>query len=137
MSRFIDPIPEEKQPQEKDNVYYPVVFRAMYNRDTNDINNFKPTYIERKYKPESFFSKEQGVFSMSVFTSEQALISAIKPNKKKWNQLVSIAQGHTDINKGIALNENCGHVHYFLFDYLDNSPCSDFQYLKDIDKTDE
>ena len=137
MSRFIDPIPEDKQPLESENVNYDVVYRAMYNRDVNDINNFLPTYIERNYKPESFFSREKSIFSLSVFTSEKELIAHLKPNAKKWSQVEALAKGHTDVSKGIATKDNEGHVDYYLYDYLNNNPCSDFEYVKDIDKTNE
>ena len=137
MSRFIDPIPDDKQPSESENVVYDTVYRAMYNRDANDINNFLPTYIERHYKPESFFSREQTTFSLSVFTNETDLISALRVNAKKWNKVEALAVGHTDLNKGISTKEDNGHVNYYLFDYKGNNPCVDFRYLKDIDKKNE
>ena len=137
MSRFIDPIPIDKQPLESEHVQYDIVYRAMYNQDCDDINNFLPTYIERNYKPESFFDKDQQKFSLSVFTNEEDLITTIRPIYKTWIKVTALAKGKTDIEKGISTSSDKGHVNYYLYDYLNNSPKNDFQYLKDIDKTNE
>lgn len=137
MSRFLDPIPMDKQPNEEENVFYPLVYRAMYNSDVDDIKNFLPSYIERNINPASFFSMKQTTFSMSIFDNEEVMMKKLKLNVKKWNELNAIATGHTDIQKGISTLAKENHINYYLYDYRNNSPKSDFIFYKDIDKTNE
>lgn len=129
--RFIDPIPEEFRPDEKDNVVSEPVFRAVHSKEMV-INNFLPSYIEKPRNPNSFLPVNKSYYSMSVFRSLEECEKTIRRYPNIANTIVGYAVGKTNINKGIALSPSSfGHIDYFLFDYQNNNPCVDFEYFKD------
>lgn len=134
MSRFIDPIPIEFQPSVEDNFYSEPIIRAVKSREMIP-QNFIPTYIERNPVGKSFVcgqDENASYFSLSVFTDKKSCESALSKYPKSFRKFIGYAIGRTNIEKGIALEPAKNHIDYFLYDYANNSPAEDFEYLEDI-----
>ena len=120
-------------------VNHPVVYRA-FRHSKVEKEDFFPTIVERanenKQKLFNVIVKQptQSQYSVSLYTSSKQLKHLFMiPGFRKRHE--AIAKGFTTIHRGCSYeaNEN-GHVDYFLFDYIDNNPCVDFELFEEMNK---
>ena len=131
-------IPDNLKPEAEKHVPYSTVFRALHHK-TVEKEDFYPTIIEQRKnglfrghgseKPES-----QSSYSVSLNISLDFIRALFKLQGFRKNH-EGIAEGSTSVKRGYsyAANEK-GHVDYFLFDYINNNPCDDFQLVEEESK---
>lgn len=106
-----------------------VVFRLLPEKNEHAISycDFLPTFLStNKYQ-----SGDVGSYGMSVYSSEEHIINAVKtirPLQKKYH---SLAKGVINNARECYDDETPkGHINCFLFDPINNNPVLDFQYYK-------
>lgn len=131
MGKFVDNIPLQFQPHEEEHVIHVGAIRALKDNRC-DIDSFLPTFIERN--KHSFFSGSfsKSEYSMSLFTSLEALHLKFNFHAIFWKNHKGVAQGTTSIKRGISLKAGTdGHIDYFIYDTYNNNPCDDFKVIED------
>lgn len=137
LSSFINSnIPEELSPDLSEHVDYRPVYRAIENVDSINKQDFIPTNIEEE-ECKGFFSKSgnnygRDHYSVSVYTNHNQLCKKLNSCVKLQSRFKGIAIGFTTIEKGVSTKKNKkSHVNYYLFDYINNSPYTDFELLEE------
>lgn len=131
MGKFVDNIPLQFQPREEEHVIHVDAIRALKDNKC-DIDSFLPTFLERNKR--SFFGDgfSKSNYSMSLFTSLEAIHLKFNSVSIFWKKHKGLAQGTTSIERGISLKASAdGHIDYFLYDAYNNNPCSDFKVIED------
>lgn len=130
--RFLDPIPEEYQPQEKDHVEYNEIYRATINTDKLDIQDFMPTYLCHKSRANMWRKiNSSSFYSLSLFSDLESLKNAVNASISLSNSIRSFSKGFTTLNRGISTKEAPNkHINYFLFDHKNNNPYPDFKIIE-------
>lgn len=132
MKRF-EYIPDDLLPEEDKHVDYKDVFRAIRNADVTK-DDFLPSIIENPYLAKKFEKRTKlENYSVSLWKTETQLKRIYNSNasfKKKYN---AIAKGFTSKERGYSYKAGKdGHINYYLFDYEDNNPYSDFEFYKEM-----
>lgn len=137
LSSFVNSnIPEEFFPDISEHINYSPVYRAIENVDSINIQDFIPTNIEEEGR-NGFFSKSENNYqrdhySVSVYTNHNQLCKKLNSCVKLQSRFKGIAKGFTTIEKGVSTKKNKkSHVNYYLFDYINNSPYTDFELLEE------
>lgn len=132
-------IPDRLKPEKEKHVLYPVVFRALRHK-TVEKEDFYPTFIEQgnRNKNKLFRDSEkpesQSDYSVSLNTSLASLCALFKLSGFRKNH-EGVAKGFTSDKRGYSYAaDKKGHVDYFLFDYINNNPCDDFQLVEEVSK---
>ena len=112
-------IPEELRPTYEQHCDYDNVYRLVISTDNLSYKDFVPSYLEEGFIPKH----NQGDYSVSLYKSKKVLIKLREKINSLW-KYDAIAIGSTSITRGVSFGEM--HIHYFLFDYVNNSPCDDF-----------
>lgn len=107
----------------KEHVEHKKVYRLVSNAKSITKNDFVPSNIENKDKPNAI-KINQSSFSVSLTCDKMKA----EEYKKRYTVLSDkeIACGFTNISRGISHNCEKRHIDYFLFDYIHNSPYADF-----------
>lgn len=137
MSKFIH-IPDQYEPFIKSHHDYRPVYRAVENVTTLDYTDFLPSIIENQDSSSNFDGvindKDQPLnkYSTSVFTDIDMLKKKIEqvPILKKKKK--AIAEGFTTNSRGVSTKKKDGHVNYYLYDYMNNSPKDDFKICEEL-----
>lgn len=126
MHNYLWDIPNECQKKLEDNFEIKKCIRLVKSEIVT-INDFLPSVIEN---PNRFIKWSTHVnlnckpYSVSLFNTVETALN-MKVLIKKYNFL---AVGNTDIKKGVAMiTKKTGHIDYYLFDYLGNSPYVDYK----------
>lgn len=129
--RFRDDIPKEKVDEFyslSDNVRRNV-FRALFcNADNIVDQDFLPYFLSSQtYIPP--FMMQTCHYGMSVFEDLDKLKERMKTSKNMlYDRVKGYAFGFTNFDKGIWTTPNRQtHIEYFLFDWENNNPSSDFE----------
>lgn len=126
MRKFKD-IPEDKAPHENEHVAYNEVYRGTVSIDKLCVDDFVPSYILYKNQMRTFGKLCKADYSVSLFTN----LEKLKEKVKNINSIKSYSKGYTNIKRGISTKESEeNHVNYYLYDYLTNSPCDDFEIIE-------
>jgi hypothetical protein len=123
-------IPDKFFPDESQHVPYSEVYRAIRHSIDEKLvrEDFLPSAFESDSKPiKSFSGTESGLYSVSLALSKDGLIKKIQASPVLMNKFKCLAKGLTRIERGISTKAVKGHINYFLFDYLENSPYPDFE----------
>ena len=131
-AKFVDGvIPEEYQPNDIEHVSHPEVYRFV--KDVPfDSSSFQPFIVDHPNFLKKFatLSDPRSAYGVSLFISIDAAKMAYLASTSLQKNTVGLARGHTDINRGISTKANpSGHVDYFLYDYINNSPADDFEFV--------
>ena len=128
-SKYVDGvIPEQYQPSESEHVDYPEVYRFVKNVDF-DSSSFQPYIVEHPSIKAKFVSNQvgKGIYGVSLFVSLSAARKAFFASGNIQKNTMGLAKGFTSISRGISTRANQeGHLDYFLYDYIGNSPAEDF-----------
>lgn len=132
MKRF-EYIPDDLLPEEDKHVDYKDVFRAIRNADVTE-SDFLPSIVENPNFAKQFEKRTNlASYSVSLLKTETQLkkiYNASASFRKKYN---AIAKGFTSKERGYSYKaDKNGHINYFLFDYEDNNPYSDFEFYKEM-----
>lgn len=127
MSLYRD-VPDEFAPKKELHKDFAVVFRGTKSVNELTYKDFLPSHIQHKNKLKTFKNLCQFDYSLSLSDDLNCL-------KKRLEGVVSIksfSQGFTTIDRGVSFKEKESedHIHYFLYDYENNSPCSDFKIIE-------
>lgn len=128
-SKFVDGvIPEWCQPEENEHVEYSEVYRFVKSVPF-DSSSFQPFIVDRPNYNRKFTSNQddRGIYGVSLFVSLTAARKAYFSSAWIQKHTVGIAKGFTSITRGISTKASpSGHLEYFLYDYINNSPAEDF-----------
>lgn len=130
--KFVDSIPPKFIPDESEHVNHFNVVRALINNECN-TQSFLPTFLEPGRTNAAFFNPEDPEsYSLSLYRSVEELNKATRPIKSFWKKHKGYAIGFTSLKRGISLeiNNETGHISYFLQDAYNNNPSEDFSYLE-------
>lgn len=132
-------IPDRLKPEKEKHIPHSVVFRALRHK-TVEKEDFYPTFIEQgiRNKNKLFRDSEkpesQSDYSVSLNTSLASLCALFKLSGFRKNH-EGVAKGFTSDKRGYSYAaDKKGHVDYFLFDYINNNPCDDFQLVEEGSK---
>ena len=116
---MFDYIPDCFKPKQEQHIDYYNVFRLVINTEVLTFEDFIPSCFEEGYVPKN----EQGDYSVSLNKNREVLLKLREKfvGMKKYNGL---AIGNTSNLRGLSFGKT--HINYFLYDYLNNSPCDDF-----------
>lgn len=132
MCTFIDPIPKDCIPPKNLSSDFDPVFRGTRSIMSQPLTylDFLPTYIEHPNRVKKWESK--GFYALSLFKSLESCKNVVLSNNKLKREIKSFSKGKTTISKGLSFCDSGDHVSYFLYDYRNNSPASDFMIIEDI-----
>ena len=123
-------MPKDKWPNENEHITYDVVYRATKHTVNLTYEDFIPSNIENENAMDTFKKFQKSDYSVSLFTDLEVLKSKTSFSKK-YN---SYSKGFTSNKRGISTRESeSKHVNYYLYDYIENSPCDDFSVIEVID----
>lgn len=134
-------IPDRLKPDKEKHVSHPVVFRALRHK-TVEKEDFYPTCIEQEQRNRNMNNlfrdseelESQSNYSVSLNTSLKSLCALFKLSGFRRNH-EGVAKGFTSDKRGYSYAaDKKGHVDYFLFDYINNNPCDDFQLVEEVSK---
>ncbi len=124
-------------------IEFPCVVRFVKHEGTLEYTDFLPSHVDPNSKLNRNNMANKGGMANTV--SQQVLedlnsysVSLTIPiERKEFENRIKqmkrhfpfVARGHTSINKGTAWNNRDDHVSYFLYDYVGNSPCTDFSVI--------
>lgn len=108
----------------KKHIEYKHVYRFVENANSISKSDFYPSNIENKGK-QNAIKLDISHYSVSLLYDK----ISVEEYKKKYSILKNkdVVCGFTTINRGISTEKNIkGHIDYFLFDYENNNPYTDF-----------
>ena len=117
-------------------------FRALYQKGNPRPSDFLPTFVDENQKRIRESRAQCGNMAKEVVSMHKATkvgdyavslgLSLEDVKKKFWKNesykkdYPAIARGSTEPKRGISVKDNESHISYFLYDYLNNNPSSDF-----------
>ena len=117
-------------------------YRGLYQKGSPKETDFLPTFVDRQQQrireerrrcgpmAKSIVEKHKtaapGDFAVSLFCSLERIKEVLWRDDSMKKDHPAIARGPTKSSRGYAVRGKDGHISYYLFDYEENNPCSDF-----------
>lgn len=119
----------KRQILELNNTSFECAYRATFEIESISEKDFLPYNVEKQKAALDY--SDPSTYSVSLYLTVDAIEKIKKASRSFRTAHRGIAKGKTDAEKGIANLSNIytGHIDYYLYDYVNNSPLSDFEVL--------